>query len=369
MSWNWFRTVVLGLTGMVLGAGPPIRIAAVFAETGVAAEDNRLSIKGVREAVAELNGSGGVLGRKLELMVFDDLSTPIGAKLAAEQAVAAGATAIIGAAWSSQTLAMAPIAQAHRTPLITTISTHGAITLAGDCVFRMCFIDAFQGQVMARFAREGLHALTAVTVCDLASDYAADLSREFQTCFRQAGGEVLRNLSYRINQASFAELAATVKTLKPDVVFIPGYWDSAVIIKAITASGSTAIPLGGDGWGTRQFYQRGGNEIPLAYYSTHWAEDSSAPRSQAFVRKYKRGPGPMDAQEALAYDAVYLLAGAIRRAGSAEREPVREAIAATRAFNGVTGRISFQGRRDPSRSAVIMAIRDGKAHYFRSVQP
>ncbi|MDR3669985.1 MAG: ABC transporter substrate-binding protein [Holophaga sp.] len=361
--------MALCLTGLILGAAAPIRIGSVFAETGVAAEDNRPSITGAREAVAELNRDGGVLGRKLELMVFDNLSTPIGSKLAVEQAVAAQASAIIGAAWSSHTLAMAPIAQAHRTPLITTISTHGAVTLAGDCVFRMCFLDAFQGEVMARFAREALHARTAVSVSDLASDYAADLSREFEQDFRKAGGEIVGKLRYRINQASFTELAGQVRALNPDVVFIPGYWDSAVIIKAILASGCATIPLGGDGWGTRQFYSLGGNAIPRAYFCTHWAEDSSSAKSKAFVAKYKRGAEPMDSQEALAYDAVYLLAGAIRRAGSAEREPVREAIAATRAFVGVTGRVSFQDRRDPSRSAVIVEIKDGKPHFYKSVQP
>jgi len=153
------------------------------------------------------------------------------------------------------------------------------------------------------------------------------------------------------------------------VVFIPGYWESAVIIKAIMDQGATPIPLGGDGWGTELFYSRGGKDIVKAYYSSHWAEDFDSPKSRAFVKKYKRGSRSMDAQEALAFDAVHLLADAIRRAGAADREKVRAAIAATREFTGVTGRLSFLGRRDPGRNAVIMEITGGRAHFFKSVQP
>jgi len=357
------------LLGETASGANPIRIASIFARTGIAADGNVASVKGVQEAVTEINARGGVLGRKLELIELDNLSTPIGSKIAAEKAVKEEVTAIVGAAWSSHTLAMAPIAQANRTPLISTISTNGEITKVGDCIFRMCFIDSFQGKVMAHFAREGLRARTAITITDLTSDYAIGLSREFGMNFQQAGGKVTRNLSYKLNQANFNEVAGEVKALKPDVVFIPGYWESAVIIKAIMDLGSTTIPLGGDGWDTEQFYNRGGKDIARAYFSTHWAEDSDSPKSKAFVRKYKRGPREMDAQEPLAYDAVYLLADAIRRAGSSDREKVRGAIASTREFTGVTGRLSFRGRRDPSRNAVIMEITDGSAHFFKSVQP
>jgi len=145
--------------------------------------------------------------------------------------------------------------------------------------------------------------------------------------------------------------------------------DPAFIIKAIMALGSTTIPLGGDGWGTEQFYERGGKDLRGAYYSTHWAEDFDSPKSMAFVKKFKHGPQAMYAQEALAYDTVYLLADAIRRAGTSDREKVRGAIAATREYTGVTGRLSFLGRRDPNRSAVIMEITAGRAHFFKSVQP
>jgi branched-chain amino acid transport system substrate-binding protein len=344
-------------------------VASIFAHTGVAADDNAFSIQGAREAAEELNARGGVLGRKLELIELDDLSTPIGAKIAAENAVRNQVTAIIGAAWSSHTLAMAPIAQASRTPLITTTSTNDGITRIGDCIFRVCFSDAFQGRVMARFAREELHARSAVTVIDLTSDYSLGLGRAFEQDFQQDGGLVIRRLNYRLQQATFTELAAAVKAAQPDVVFIPGYWESAVILKAIRDQGSAAIALGGDGWGTERFFDRGGRDIAQAYFSTQWWAEDESPLSRAFVRKYQRGPLPADAPEALAYDAVYLLADAMRRAGSTDREKVRDALAATRNFTGVTGRLSFAGGRDPVRSAVIMAISGGKAHYDKSVQP
>jgi branched-chain amino acid transport system substrate-binding protein len=369
-GWRWARVSAwVGATALLGWAGVPIRIASIFAQSGVAAGDNALSVQGVREAVEEINAKGGPLGRRFELLEFDNLSTPIGAKFAAESAVHSQVTAIIGASWSSHTLAMAPIAQANRTPLISNISTHDEVTRVGDCVFRVCFNDSFQGVVMAKFAREVLHARTAVTITDLTSDYAIGLAREFSLNFAVAGGRITHQLNYRLRQASFTDIASEVKAAAPDVVFIPGYWESAVIIKAMRAQGATAIPLGGDGWGTERFYERGGREIVQAYFSTHWTEQMDSPLSRAFVRKYKRGSVVMDPQEALAYDAVYLLADAIRRAGTADREKVREAIAATRDFIGVTGRISFSQGRDLNRSAVIMAISNGKTQYDRNLQP
>ena len=379
MTRGLFRTtagirVLICCSGLLPGARPcwggdPIRIASIFARTGVAAEDNAPSTKGALEAVQEINARGGVLGRKLDLVELDNLSTPIGAKIAAETAVKQQVTAIIGAAWSSHTLAMAPIAQASRTPLISTISTNEEITRVGDCIFRVCFTDSFQGKLMAKFAWETLRARTAVTITDLTSDYGIGLARDFELNFQKAGGTITRQLNYRLKQTAFTNLAAEVKVANPDVTFIPGYWESAVIIKAIMEQGSSTIFLGGDGWGTERFYDRGGNDIVRAYYSTHWAEDLDSPISKAFVKRYRSGPRAVDAQEALAYDAVYLLVDAIRRAGTADREKVRDAIAATKNFTGVTGNIAFQSQRDPSRSAVIMEIRDGKARYFKSVQP
>jgi branched-chain amino acid transport system substrate-binding protein len=303
------------------------------------------------------------------LIELDNLSTPIGSKLAAESAVKQEVTAILGAAWSSHTLAMAPVAQASGTPLISTISTTEEVTRTGDYIFRVCFTDAFQGRIMAKFARETLHAKSAVTVTDLTSDYGLGLTREFEANFQNLGGHITRRLDYRIKQADFKELAMEVKAAAPQVVFIPGYWESAVIIQAIRATGSAPIFMGGDGWGTERFFERGGTDIPKAFYSTHWAEDIETNQSRAFVRKYKQGSNPLNAQEALAYDAVFLLADAIRRAGTVDREKVRDAIAATVGFTGVTGGISYQKQRDPVRSAVIMEIEHGKARYFGSILP
>jgi branched-chain amino acid transport system substrate-binding protein len=216
---------------------------------------------------------------------------------------------------------------------------------------------------MATFAWDTLHAHSAVTITDVTSDYAIGLGRAFEHQFEKAGGTITRRLEYRLKQQSFSNIATEVKEAHPDVVFIPGYWESAVIIKAIKELGCPAIPLGGDGWGTDRFFERGGTEIPRAYYSTHWAEAVDSPQSRGFIKKHKRDGKPMVAGEALAYDAVCLLADAIRRAGTADREKVREALAATRDFIGVTGRISFAQGRDPLRSAVIMAIINGKAQF------
>jgi branched-chain amino acid transport system substrate-binding protein len=350
-------------------AEAPVRVASIFAHTGVAAPDDQASITGAREAAQDLNAKGGVLGRRIELVELDNLSTPIGSKLAAQAAVKQGVCAILGGNWSAHSLAMAPVAQEARVPMLATLSTHEDVTRAGDFVFRVCFTNAFQGTVMAHFARTVLHARTAVTAVDLTSEYALSLARTFQEHFLQDGGTVLRQLEYRVNQGDFRELAAGIRDAAPDVVFIPGYWESGAIIKAYQDLGGTAIPLGGDGWGTGRFFERGGAECPRGYYCAHWSEVSDSPSVRAFVARHGGGQRPVTSAEVFAYDGLCLLADALRRARATDPAKLRAALAATRSFTGVAGGLSYQNGRDPSRSATILVIENGRVRFFQTVKP
>jgi branched-chain amino acid transport system substrate-binding protein len=346
-----------------------IKVASIYAHTGVASAINAYSITGVREAIDEINAKGGVLGRRFELIELDNMSTPIGSKVAAEKAITKGVTAIIGSNWSSHTLAIAPVAQANKTPLITNISTNEGVTKIGDYIFRVCFTDSFQGKVMAKFAREDLKALRAVMIVDLTSDYSMGLARDFRSHFEQLGGKVVGQVEYNLNAPDFERVAMQAKALNPQVVFIPGYDESALIIKHLMSLGVKAIPLGGDGWESVRFFERGGKDIPKCYYSTHWTEEVNREESKRFVQRYKLKGKVFNAGEALAYDAVFLLADAIKRSDSFDRTKIRDMLAATKGFQGVTGTISFNAQRDPIKSAVIIEIKDGKPMYLKNVLP
>ncbi len=347
-----------------------IKVASIYAHTGVAADSNIYSIKGVREAVNEINSRGGVLGRKIELIEIDNLSTPIGSKVAAEKAIKQGVIAIIGADWSDHTLPIARVAQANKTPLITNTSTNDGITKIGNYIFRVCYNDSFQGKVMAKFATEDLKAHTAVVFVDLTSEYSMGLSKEFSDHFIRLGGKVTGRIDYTLKQPNFSEQASKAARLHPDVVFIPGYEESALIMKALVNTGSHAIALGGDGWGSEGFFERGGKDITKAYFAGHWSKSIDSEKTRTFLKKYNKGNGVILDPEVLAYDAATLLADALRRAGALEKGKLRDALASTKDFPGVTGRISFSAPLgDPVKSAVIIEIKNGKPMYLKNVLP
>jgi len=345
-----------------------IKIASIYTFSGMAAQINKASIRGVRHGVQEVNSNGGVLGKKIELIEFDNKSTPIGSKVAADMAVQDNVSAIIGAAYSSHTLAIAKVAQANHIPMITNASTNTKITRIGDYIFRACYSDAFQGEVMAAFCNEELSVSTVVIFTDITNDYSMELSNEFQRSFEKRGGKTLAKLSYKQNQRSFRQLVLQAKKMNPAGLFIPGYDESALIIKDALDVGIEAIPIGGDGWEGQPFFNKVGEAIRRGYYCTHWAEEIGNKISRRYIKKYKKNE-EICASEVLAYDAVLLLADAINRAGSTDRQKIRDALVKTRGFKGVTGTITFNGKRDPVKNAVIMKIADGRSYYFKSYRP
>ncbi len=352
-------------------ANEVVRVASIFAFSGIGALSQELSVKGVRSGILEVNSRGGVLGKKLMLVELDNKSSPIGAKVSADRAVKENVVAIIGSAWSSHTLPAAKVAQAARVPLITNISTLPGITDIGDYIFRVCFTDLFQGRVMAQFARLDLKAATAVVFENLNSDYSMSLTSEFCSSFEKLGGKVLLRPAYKDRQEDFSQIIEQALQVRPDVLFIPGYDESGVIINKAHAAGLTAIPLGGDGWDMPDFFIKSAGKAMGGYYCTHWSKDMDSESSRIFLSKYSPysqndvGTAPA----ALAYDAVLLLADAIQRAGSTDRSAIRQALAATLDFNGVTGTISFHGKGDPNKSAVIMRIEPNGAVMVKSISP
>ena len=345
-----------------------IDIAAIYALTGAAAEANAWTLQGVRYAVDEINRKGGVLGKRINLLVFDNQSTPIGSTIAAKRAAAAEVVGIVGSDWSSHSIPVARVAQNSEIPMISSYSTNPEVTKIGDYVFRVCFTDDFQGKAIASFARQDLNAATAIIFVDVTSDYSLKLSEIFRRNFERLGGRVVIELEYKLKQQFFDEEVKKAVKADADVIFIPGHDESGLIAREAQNAGTASILLGGDGWDTPAFYRKGGTELKHGYYSTHWSVYLDTDRSRSFVEKYVHSEVSA-VNIALGYDALMLLADAIARSGSIDRKKIRIALANTRSFEGVTGTISFNDYGDPIKSAIFMQIKNGKPHYLKTLEP
>ena len=335
-------------------AAETVRVASIFAKTGKATSGNATALNGIRFAVEELNQQGGILGKQIELIELDNKSTALGSKVAAKKAVKSNVITVFGANWSSHSLAMAPVFQVAKIPMISPYSTNIQVTLVGDYIFRICYTDPFQGRVMASFAFRDLKAKTAGVLINANSKYSEGLAQFFIQNYKKQGGRVLFEENYLELAADFSFLIKKIKALKPEVVFLPGHpKDSGFIIKQVRDNGISTTFIGGDGWDD-SMYKIVGDVIEGSLYSNHWHQDSAGKKSRQFVEKYRKRSEVFDAGNALSYDCVFLFADAVRRVGSLDPAQIRDAIAVTENFQGVTGKITFDKNGDPIKSAVIL---------------
>lgn len=341
----------------------PVKIAAIFALSGKAAPSNKAAILGTELAVDEINRAGGVLGQQVELLLLDNNSSPIGSHLAAEHAVDAGVTAIIGSVWSSHSLAIAKVAEKNRIPMIATNSTTPSLTAIGDHIFRVCYDDNFQGGVLARFAFEELKARTALVFVDIASDFSLNLAEIFSRSFQSLGGKIVREIEYKTGNSDYLSqikeaLIQEALASDADIVFLSGHNESGIIAEKLQDAGSKAIPIGSDGWDNAGFFISGGNKIKQGYHLSHWRPNNQDPRSRAFLEKYGH-TGEIVAATALAYDAVQILVAAIKKAGATDSAAIRGALHSLQNFQGVTGEINFDAQGNAAKPASMMEIRHG----------
>lgn len=359
------------LAGRSAASDVPVKVAAIYALTGEAAGPNRACVEGTWLAAEEINSSGGILGRRLEVVMIDNKSSPIGSNLAAEQAASLDVIAIVGASWSSHSMAIAQVAQARGIPMVSSFSTNPKVTRIGNFIFRVCFTDDFQGDIMARFAFENLKARTALILTNITSDFSMGLAQVFKQRFHESGGRVLQEVEYKPNNTeNFQTHIKIAKKADADVLYIPGYDESGLLANLAQQAGVRSIPLGGDGWDNSNFLERGGKYLKRAYFSTHWSEEMENRQSRIFLEKLREKMNfRANAGMVLAYDAMMLLADAVRRAGSPDRNAIRKALALTRGFEGVTGTISLDAQRNPVKSAVIMEIREGGFRYLKTLNP
>jgi branched-chain amino acid transport system substrate-binding protein len=339
--------------------------------TGGSASFGQSSHKGTELAIEEINRAGGVLGKKLKLITEDDQSmagqpATIVRKLIAQDKAAA----ILGEVASSKSLEAAPICQQNKIPMITPASTNPKVTEVGDYIFRICFIDPFQGTVMSKFAQsKGWKKIAVLT--DVKQDYSVGLTECFIRDFTANGGEIVREQKYSSGDKDFKPQLTSIKAAKPDAIFVPGYYgEVALIAKQARLLGIKVPLLGGDGWVGDSLLKVAGNALDGSFFSCHFSADDQSPKVQEFVKKYREKYGETpDDMAALGYDSAMILAEAIKRAGTTEPEKLRDAIAATKDHDGITGRITLDAQRNASKPAVIMTIDNGGFKFLETVTP
>jgi branched-chain amino acid transport system substrate-binding protein len=324
-------------------------------------------------AADEINQAGGINGRRLDVVFQDDKGSPeIAAQSASKLIQQYKVVAIIAAGASGNSLAAAPNAQSARVPLIAPSSTHPAVTQAGDYIFRACYIDAFQGEVMARFAADTLKAKKAAIMVDYNSPYSRGLTEFFELGFAKLGGTIVAKQSYSQSDADFRGQLSAIKTAEPDVVYIPGYYgDVAIIAKQARQVGIEQPLLGADGWDAPELWELARDAVNGSYISNHYSADDPSENIQNFVTNYRQRYQNLtpDAHAALAYDAMRFLADAMQRAGSTEGPQLRDALATTKNFRGVTGVISMDANRNAVKPAVVLKLQDRSYIYQETIQP
>lgn len=373
---------MLGLLAAGCGSAPAsdakeIKIGGNFELTGGVANFGKQTLNGIQLAFKEANDAGGVLGKKLVLVQADNKSEPSEAtnsitKLINQDKV----VAVLGPVASSNVLATLQVGQDNKVPVLTATGTNTKITFdegkTRPYAFRACFIDPFQGNVMANFALKTIKAKTAVIYVDNSSDYSKGLAESFEAAFVKGGGQVIGKEAFLQKDQDFKATITKIKGMNPDVVFIPAYYEEVgKIVKQARELGVKAPLLGTDGWDDPKVVEvASAAALNNTYFSNHYSSQDNDPRVAKFVESYKKEYGQEpSALAALGYDAALMLIDSIKRAGSAEPAKIREALEQTKNLQVVTGIISLNEKHDPVKSAVVIEYKDGKQAFKEKVNP
>jgi branched-chain amino acid transport system substrate-binding protein len=372
------RLPLLLLCSLLFAAAAPaaedtIKIGQYGAFTGKEAAFGLSARKGAILAFEEVNAAAGVLGRKIEFLTEDNQSKQGESATIAKKFVARDkVVAVLGGNPSSNSLEAAPVCQGAKIPMIAISSTNPRVTEIGNYIFRVCFIDPFQGAVLAKFARDTLHAQRAAILTSVNNAYSVGISKVFRERFTAGGGVIVAEQKHSEGDKDFRAQLTAIKAASPDVIFhSSNYTEGALICIQARALGFTGPLFGGDAWEAPQLIEIGGAAVEGTYYSTHASPESTAPEVQDFVKKFRarwNGETP-DSIAALGYDAAKLLVDSLQRAGTTEGAKLRDAIAATKGFAGVTGKITIDEQRNATKSAVILTVKDGKFKYVETVAP
>ncbi len=377
------------VNGISSGGGAPAAGSIMIGEYGSLTGDKSTfghsTDNGVELAVKGVNAAGGVNGHPLAVDVQDDAGTPDGASSVVKKIITSDKpTAVIGEVASTLSIQAAPICNAAKVPMISPSSTNPKVTTLGPYIFRICFIDPFQGTAAAKFALGTLHAKKAAILTDAGNDYSIGLTKFFTQSFTQGGGQIVVSQNYGKDDVDFSSQLTQIKAQNPDVLYVPGYYGQVgPIAKQARAIGLTVPLLGGDGWDSPKLVEGAGGPggaLEGSYFTNHSSMSNSDPTIQKFVSAYKAGYGGQqpDSLAALGYDSIGVLADAMKRAGApadgdysslAYRAKLRDAIAATKGYKGITGTITIGPDRNAIKPAVVLQIHGADYKYVTTVNP
>ena len=340
--------------------------------TGAEATFGQSTDEGIRLAVEEINNAGGIKGKKIKLITMDDqgkaeeAASVVTRLIEQEQIVA-----LLGEVASSRSLAAAPIAQAKKIPMVTPSSTNPKVTEVGDYIFRTCFIDPFQGTVMARFAIENLKLKKVAVLRDVKSDYSVGLADFFIQKFKELGGQIVAEASYQSGDVDFKAQLTQLKSSNPEGLFIPGYYtEVGLIARQINELGIKAKLMGGDGWDSPKLSEIGGKNVDGGTFSNHYSNETKDPVAVDFMTKYKAKYNKTpDGLAAAGYDAAKVLFKAMESASEITTQTIREQLSKIVDFPGVTGKITINEKRNATKSAVVVEVQGSLNKFVTTVNP
>ena len=364
--------ITSGCTKSSPPTGDTIRVGEVGSMTGSESTFGTSTHHGIELAVKKINAAGGIQGKQIQLISLDDQGKPEEAATATTKLITQEkVVAILGEVASSRSLAMAPIAQQYKVPMISPSSTNPKVTEVGNYIFRTCYIDPFQGAVMAKFATENLKFKKVAVLRDIKNDYSVGLADVFVQSFKKMGGQILTDQSYSAGDMDFKAQLTAIRALHPEAIYVPGYYgDVALIARQEKELGLQVPLLGGDGWDSPKLKEIAGKNLDGSYLSNHYSAEDMSPVVQDFIREYKAAYGAVpDALATLGFDAMNLLADSMKRAKSLATADIRDAINATRAFNAVSGKLTFDAKRNPEKSAAILKVVNGEFKFQTTIAP
>jgi len=358
------------------GAAAPelgdIVIGHYAAMTGSIAHFGQDTDKAIRLAVDEVNQKGGVKGRKLKLVTLDDRGDSAEAANAVSRLIdVEKVVALLGEVASSLSLAGGRVAQRRQIPMVSPSSTNPKVTEVGDYIFRVCFLDPFQGLVMAKFARENLKISRVAIIKDVRNDYSIGLAEAFKKSFVALGGTINVEQSYSAGDTDFSAQVTAVRAGKPEAMFVPGYYaEVGAIAKTAQRLGLKVPLLGGDGWDAPDLLKIGGDALEGSYYSNHFAPDMATPKAKKFIADFTKKYGkPPTGLGALGYDALLVLVEAMNNAPTITPKAIRDELARVKDVVGVTGNITIDAARNAKKSAVVLKISGGAAKFEAMMAP
>ncbi len=369
LSLTIIASLLLAIACQPTGSGgDKVRIGVFMSLTGSTANFGISSVNGIKMAADEINAKGGINGKQIELLIQDDRSDASEAATIVTKFVTQDQVhAILGEVASSRSIAAAPIAQSAKIPMLTPSSTNPEVTKKGDFIFRSCFIDPVQGAAIAQFAAKTLNAKRAAIMVDRKNDYSTGLEKVINEVFTRLGGQIVATQSYQEGDQDFNAQLTSLKGSNPEVIFVPGYYnDVGLFAKQARDKGINVPLIGGDGWDSAQLYAIGGSALNGSFFTNHYSPFDTDPKVVKFVNDYKGRYNVLpDALAATAYDAAHIMFDAIKRSTSLEGTAIRDALASTKEFPGVTGNVTFNENRDAVKPIIMIEIKDGGAYAVR----